>query len=156
MSPLRIRPAVAEDAASVLALWVASRSEPTRTDTLPAVERLVREHPGALLVAESEGRLAGTIIAGWDGWRGTLYRLAVVPEMRRRGIARELVGAALRQLSDRGAERVSAFVVESDELAVGFWDALTDFGVIPDPKPKRRYVANLPARTNEEEHDARE
>jgi ribosomal protein S18 acetylase RimI-like enzyme len=35
----------------------------------------------------------GTLVAAWDGWRGNMYRLAVLPEHRRAGIGRELVDA---------------------------------------------------------------
>jgi ribosomal protein S18 acetylase RimI-like enzyme len=45
-------------------------------------------HPGALLVAEIDGVLAGSLIAAWDGWRGSFYQPAVSPEHRRRGLAR--------------------------------------------------------------------
>jgi hypothetical protein len=43
------------------------------------VERLLEDGDGALLVAEADGRVVGAIVAGWDGWRGNMYRLAVLP-----------------------------------------------------------------------------
>lgn len=140
---LVIRPAESDEAGALLDLWRAAGAHPTVTDTLAAVRRLIDEHPGVLLVAELEGRLAGTIIAGSDGWRGSLYRLAVIPEMRRRGIGRALVAEAVRGLNARGIERVSAVVVEADRDAIAFWSSLTDLGVVPDPLPKVRYVATL-------------
>lgn len=140
---LVIRPATAEEAEDILALWQAADAHPTVTDMPCAVRRLIHEHPGALLVAELDGRLVGTIIAGYDGWRGTLYRLAVIPELRRRGIARALVAEALRSFRERGVERVSAFTIEADQAAVAFWNSLADVGVTPDPAPKRRYISTL-------------
>jgi ribosomal protein S18 acetylase RimI-like enzyme len=65
----------------------------------------------------------GTVIAGWDGWRGGIYRLAVVPECRRRGVARALVAEAERQLAARGARRLSAMVARDEPQAVAFWNA---------------------------------
>lgn len=141
--PLLIRPAHVAEAEGVLALWLAADAHPTVTDTLCAVRRLIEEHPGTLLVAELDGHLVGTIIAGCDGWRGTLYRLAVIPELRRRGVARALVAEALRHLRERGVERVSAFVIEADQAAVAFWSSLADLGIVLDPAPKLRYVATL-------------
>jgi ribosomal protein S18 acetylase RimI-like enzyme len=84
-----------------------------------------RTSPGderdALLVAQVEGRLAGTIIAGWDGWRGSLYRLAVLPPARRRGIALRLVAEAERRLAAKGARRLSAIVMSEQDPAVALW-----------------------------------
>jgi ribosomal protein S18 acetylase RimI-like enzyme len=138
-----IRPAQLEEAEEVLALWQASDAHPTITDTISAVRRLIAEQPEALLVAELEGRLVGTVIAGWDGWRGSLYRLAVLPQHRRHGLARALVEEALRRFRSRGIQRVSALVVEADQVAVAFWSSLSEIGVILDPAPKVRYVASL-------------
>ena len=78
---------------------------------------------GALIVAESEGVLAGSVIAAWDGWRGSIYRLVVDPSHRRQGLAGQLLERAEFRLSRAGALRLQAVVVESEPLATGFWDA---------------------------------
>ncbi|MBI1847731.1 MAG: GNAT family N-acetyltransferase, partial [Candidatus Rokubacteria bacterium] len=87
------------------------------------VLRLLRDHPGTLLVAVPEGAVIGTVIAAWDGWRGTIYRLAVLQEHRRRGIARALVEEAVRRLGAAGAKRITALVEGDHPWALAFWDA---------------------------------
>ena len=77
----------------------------------------------SLLVGEEDGRLIGTVIAGWDGWRGGIYRLAVVPECRRRGVGQALVLEAERRLAARGARRLNAMVARDEAHARAFWDA---------------------------------
>jgi ribosomal protein S18 acetylase RimI-like enzyme len=119
---LTVRPCRLEECARVLELWRQAEAIARPTDTLPEVERIVREHPETLLVGEEHGRLVGTVIAGWDGWRGGIYRLAVVPECRRRGVARALVAEAERRLAARGARRLSAMVARDEPQAVAFWD----------------------------------
>jgi ribosomal protein S18 acetylase RimI-like enzyme len=61
-----------------------------------------------LVVAEADGTLVATVIGAWDGWRGNIYRLAVLPAYRRRGIARAPVAEADRMLRQMGARRISA------------------------------------------------
>ena len=106
----------------MLAFW-REAAEPTSTDSAEALTGLVRRDPGALIVAEADGRIVGSVIAGWDGWRGSIYRLAVGPGQRRRGLGQALLRAAEDRLAELGARRLHAIVVESNDPAVAFWTA---------------------------------
>jgi ribosomal protein S18 acetylase RimI-like enzyme len=140
---LRIRSATPGDVEDVLALWSEAGSHPTITDTSADLIRLLEEHPEALLLAELDGLLAGSLIAAWDGWRANLYRLAVATRYRRRGVGRALVLEAGRRLQQRGVRRISLYVVAADEPALAFWDSLRSCDLIPDPSPKARFVWDL-------------
>jgi len=120
-----VRLCLPEDVPAVLGLWALARSEHAMTsDRAEDIERLIAETPSVLLVAEDgEGEIVGVLIAGWDGWRGNMYRLAVHPEHRRRGIARGLLDAGEEHLRGLGARRVTALVGYDDEVAGAFWDA---------------------------------
>jgi ribosomal protein S18 acetylase RimI-like enzyme len=120
---LAIRCATERDLGAVLSLWSAAGSQPTVTDTRAGLRRLMAADPQALLLAESSSTLVGTLIATWDGWRGSFYRLAVRPDRRRRGIATALLREGERRLRARGAVRLTAIVAEDDPTAVGFWEA---------------------------------
>jgi ribosomal protein S18 acetylase RimI-like enzyme len=120
---LAIRSATSQDIMSVLALWQAASETPTVTDTREGLMRLLAADDGALIVAESDGALVGSLIAAWDGWRGSFYRLAVHPASRRQGIARALVGEGERRLRALGAVRLTAIVIDDDPVAMAFWGA---------------------------------
>ena len=105
-------------------IWDRCRSSHAVTpDSLERVARLVADDPEALLVAEHDGAVVGSVIGAWDGWRGNFYRLAVLPEHRRRGIGRRLVEAAEERLRGRGAPRITALVAFDDADATAFWEA---------------------------------
>lgn len=119
-----IRTAAPADAAAVLALWAIARTAHAVTpDDEAAVEGLLARDPSALLVAKADGRVIGALIAAWDGWRGNMYRLAVLPEARRRGLALALVRAGEARLRERGARRVTALVGRGDDAAEALWTA---------------------------------
>jgi ribosomal protein S18 acetylase RimI-like enzyme len=120
--PTELRPASEDDIEGVLAFW-RDAAEPTSTDSTGALVGLVRRDPGALIVAEADGGVVGTVIAGWDGWRGSIYRLAVGPDQRRRGLGQALLQAAEDRLTALGGRRLHAIVVESNDNAVAFWTA---------------------------------
>lgn len=108
----------------MLKLWEQARSEHASTpDRLDDVERLIDDSPAALLVAERGGEIVGALIAGWDGWRGSMYRLAVRDDQRRQGVGLALTRAGEDYLRERGAGRVTALVAFDDEVAGGFWES---------------------------------
>jgi ribosomal protein S18 acetylase RimI-like enzyme len=115
---------------------------PSATDSLEEVRRLIAAPQAALLVALHDGRIVGSVIAGWDGWRGNIYRLTVAPDFRRRGVARALMRAADDLLRRAGAKRISALVEREHPWAVAFWDALVDAGYRRDER-MLRYVRTL-------------
>jgi ribosomal protein S18 acetylase RimI-like enzyme len=79
--------------------------------------------PDLLLVAEAEGRIVGTVIGGWDGWRANIARLATSPRARRRGVAVALVREIERRLLAKGARRVYALVDKRSPPAIPFWES---------------------------------
>jgi ribosomal protein S18 acetylase RimI-like enzyme len=113
---------VPDDVPGVLALWQAA-AEPTSTDSAEALTGLLGRDPGALIVAEADGAIVGSVIAGWDGWRGSVYRLAVAQGHRGHGLGRALLRAAEDRLAELGARRQHAIVVGTNARAVAFWQA---------------------------------
>ena len=117
-----LRAADPGDVAEVLDFWRES-ALPTTTDSADALRALLDRDPGALILAEHRGAVVGSVIVGWDGWRGAIYRLAVDPAYRRQGLGRRLLGAAETRLAALGARRMHAVVVGTDARAVAFWEA---------------------------------
>ncbi len=142
---LTIRAARESDAAAVVGLWRALDDVVRSvTDDVATVGRLLERDPEALLLAEVDGRVVGSLIVGWDGWRGNLYRLVVAHDHRRRGTAAALVAEAERHLRSNGCRRVAAAVVLTEAPAVGFW---TDVGYTIGDQVGR-YVKTLDAASN--------
>ena len=128
--------------AAVLQLWhAAGVTPPSVSDSIEGLTHLIREPAGLLLVATVDGQIVGSVIGGWDGWRGNIYRLAVAPEYRRRGIARRLVATISRELFAKGATRLSALVEHEHQRAIDFWNSVSDLGYERDLK-FARYIAD--------------
>ncbi|MCW3025306.1 MAG: family acetyltransferase [Solirubrobacterales bacterium] len=123
LTPCELRQGCTADIDGVLELWVRAEAAPTVTDNIDALRMLLDVDPGALLVAEVDGRIVGAVIAAWNGWRGSFYRLAVDPEHRGRGLATHLVRAGEQRLRELGAVRIDALAATHDPVATGFWQA---------------------------------
>lgn len=121
---LSIRECELEDIDGVLKLWRQADATPSLTDTADDLRRAVIENPAHVLVAETGGRVIGSIIGTFDGWRGNIYRLAVYPEYRRQGVARALVAEVEKRLAEQGAKRITALVEKDHPGAMNFWEAV--------------------------------
>ena len=137
-----IRPARLDEVDQILALWREAEATPSATDNRDELRKLLLTPHAVVLVALAEGRIAGTVIGAWDGWRGNIYRLAVAPGSRRRGLARSLVAEADRSLHRLGARRITALVEGDHPWAVDFWNSLAASGYRHDER-MRRYVKSL-------------
>lgn len=136
---MKIAAATQDQVDEILQLWREADAESTVTDDAAAVRLAIDDDPRNVYVAMEGGVIVGSVIAGWDGWRGTIYRLAVTPSRRRRGIATSLVAEAERSLIARGARRMSLVIVSEESAAEAFWMAT---GYVSQPD-RLRFVRNL-------------
>ncbi|HEY5024129.1 MAG TPA: GNAT family N-acetyltransferase [Acidimicrobiales bacterium] len=118
---LTVRTATLEDLPAVIVLWRAEAGPTRHAGQLAEATVLVERDREALVVAESDGTLVGALVAGWDGWRFHLYRLAVASAQRRTGVASALLDAAVERARTLGAVRVDAMVNARNADAEHFW-----------------------------------
>lgn len=118
-----IRTAGEDDVDAVLELWRLDGMQPSLGYTREGLATLMRRDPGALLLGVRGEQVLGSVIAAWDGWRGSFYRLVVHPDHRRRGLGTLLLREGERRLRALGARRLTAIVDPADDTARAFWEA---------------------------------
>ena len=137
-----IRQAREDEVPAVLELWrEIGVTPPSPSDSLEGLSALLREPQAVLLLAVIADQILGSVIGGWDGWRGNIYRLVVALQYRRRGIARLLVGEVSTLLFAKGAQKISALVEHAHAWAIDFWESLGELGYQRDPR-FARYLAD--------------
>ena len=125
---MKFRSYSVQDRDQVISLWQRvlpddqQHNEPSRViDAKLAVDAM-------LFIAEDNGTIIGSAMAGYDGHRGWLYSVAVDPQHRRNGIGRELVKLAIRTLKSVGCVKVNLQVRATNSQVVEFYESL-DFAV---------------------------
>ena len=114
-----------EDVPALLAFWDKAGENAGRPgDDAELIENLLLWDPDSIIIAESDGGIVGTVIAGWDSWRAHMYRLAVDPDSRGRGIGRSLTRAAEERLKSLGAVRFDAMVLSGNLGGEAAWEAM--------------------------------
>ncbi|SIT77580.1 GNAT family acetyltransferase [Microbacterium sp. RU33B] len=112
------------DTEAVVALWHAAGLTRPWNDPHRDIERKLAVQPELFLVAEADGGVVGSVMAGYDGHRGWLYYLAADPDHRGRGIGRALVAEAEARLLALGCPKVQLMVRPDNAAARGFYEAL--------------------------------
>ena len=109
----------------VLDFWKIHAENHSRPfDSAGLVIQLIERDPDAIILAINEGKIVGTVIVGWDGWRGSIYRLAVDGNLKGQGLGRQLMEKAEERLKALGATRVNAVVYEENSAAHSFYQRL--------------------------------
>jgi ribosomal protein S18 acetylase RimI-like enzyme len=125
------RYADATDRPQVIALWRdVFGYETAHNEPSLAIEKKLGAKDGLFFVAESEGKVVGTAIAGYDGHRGWLYSVAVRKDYRRTGLGSSLVHHAERALAAAGCMKVNLQVLSSNVTTAAFYESL-GYGVEP-------------------------
>ncbi|MBB2976069.1 ribosomal protein S18 acetylase RimI-like enzyme [Microbacterium endophyticum] len=113
-----------EDLEPVITLWEEAELTRPWNDPRKDIERKLAVQPELFLVAEREGEVVGTVMAGYDGHRGWLYYLASSRQYRGSGVGRALVAEAEKRLLAMGCPKVQLMVRPENASARGFYDAL--------------------------------
>jgi ribosomal protein S18 acetylase RimI-like enzyme len=119
---IAIQPYQEAQFAELDALWrTVFPDDPPHSHATVAIPQKLAVQRDLLLVAQDGDHVLGTIMAGYDGHRGWLYKLAVHPRARGCGIARALIRAAERALADLGCTKVNLQVRDTNNDAAAFW-----------------------------------
>ncbi len=75
-----------------------------------------------LLVAIDAEKVIGTVMGGWDGYRGWIYSVGVRATHRRRGIGSQLVLRMEQLLHERGCLKINLQVRTSNLQVIAFYE----------------------------------
>jgi ribosomal protein S18 acetylase RimI-like enzyme len=122
---VNIRAFEESDRDGVIALWrEVFPDSPPHNDPATDINRKLKMQRELFLVAESNGKIVGTAMAGYDGHRGWVYYVAVGSKHRRQGIGRALMEAIEDGLQKLGCHKLNLQVRSSNKQAVEFYEKL--------------------------------
>ena len=110
---------------AVVHLWASVfPNEPAHNAAEDVIARKRRVQPDLFYVAIVDDAVVGTVLAGYDGVRGWVHKLAVSPSCRRMGIASMLMRRAEQGLADIGCTKLNLQVRSSNAEVLKFYQAL--------------------------------
>ncbi|NQY96505.1 MAG: GNAT family acetyltransferase [Henriciella sp.] len=121
----KIRAYQARDKAGVVTLWEeVFPGEAERNKPEDVIARKLTVQPDLFFVALHDDRIVGTVIAGFDGVRGWIHKLAVHPDFRRQGLASMLMQRAEDGLKEIGCPKVNLQVRAANAGVIAFYESL--------------------------------
>jgi len=108
----------------VIALWETVFGYEARHNKPSLAIDKKRENDDLFFVAVDGTVVVGTVMCGYDGHRGWIYSLAVVPSHRRQGIGSRLMSHAEQALGRRGCMKINLQILEANENVPAFYSSL--------------------------------
>lgn len=118
---MEIRRYIASDFEPLVALWDAAGISVPYNDPARDIPLVLASPNAALFVGLEAEALVGSVLAGHDGHRGWLYKLAVAPAVQRRGLGRQLVAHAEAWLAGQGLPKVNLMIRDTNAAVRDFY-----------------------------------
>ena len=125
MSGIQIATYADEHFDGVSALWQeAFPNDQPWNSAASAIPAKLAFQPGLFFVALDGNRVVGSIMAGYDGHRGWVNRIAVLQSHRGRGVGSALMREAETRLRMMGCTKINLQVRTSNAAAAEFYERL--------------------------------
>lgn len=145
MTAFVVRRLTIDDYDQVLSVWADSGLpyKPRGRDSREQIAKQMTLYHCAFFGVFENHRLAGAVVATYDGRKGWINRIGVHPDFRRRGVAGLLVKACEEFLHGLGAEVIGALIEEYNTPSMEFFskqDYLCHQGLYHFSKRKSKEV----------------
>ncbi len=94
------------------------------SDAPAEIQKKIQRDPDLFLIAESDHKIVGTVIGGFDGRRGMIYHLAVAASFRGQGIGNRLMSEVEARLRAKGCLKCYLLVLGDNVEATVFYEHL--------------------------------
>lgn len=109
---------------AVVDLWRKCNLIVPQNDPVEDIQKKLDFQPELFLVAVLDDNVIGSVMVGYEGHRGWLNYLAVLPDHQKRGYGRKLVERALDELRKLGCLKVNLQVRRNNVSVIDFYKHL--------------------------------
>ena len=124
MTLLSIRPYQSADEASVVALWQACSLTRAWNDPYRDIARKLSTQADWFLVGSSDDELIASAMFGYDGHRGWVNYLAVLPSSQGKGYGAQMMHAGEALLAQAGCPKLNLQIRSTNASVIAFYKHL--------------------------------
>ncbi len=112
------------DKENVITLWQRCGLVVPWNDPAADIVRKIDVNPDLFLVGELAGEIIASVMGGYEGHRGWINYLAVLPEYRRSGYAREIMDEVEDRIKKRGCLKINLQVRSTNKDVIQFYNSI--------------------------------
>lgn len=124
MENLLIRPYQSDDEKEVIDLWRECHLITPLNDPRSDIQRKLKVNPEWFLIGEIGGKLVASCMVGYEGHRGWINYLAVLPAYRHKGIASQMMNEAERWLRAAGCPKINLQLRDTNTETIHFYESI--------------------------------
>ena len=109
------------DTESVIKLWKQCKLIVTWNDPFKDINRKLSIKDNLFIIGEMNKQIIASAMAGYDGHRGYIYYLAVLPEYQKKGIGSSLLSIVEKKLLQLGCPKINLFVRNTNIRVKAFY-----------------------------------
>lgn len=120
----KICQATIEDSPKIIGIWEETALTRPWNDPATDVSLALSGKTSTIFLAKDDNETIGTCMAGYDGHRGWIYYLAVLPSYQGKGIGRILFDAAESWLAENQAPKIQILIRSDNQKVISFYEAI--------------------------------
>ncbi len=118
---LHIRTYQDEDEKDVIELWQNSNLVVPWNDPKLDIERKLKVNPELFLVGLVDSKIIAAVMGGYEGHRGWINYLAVLPEIQQKGLGQQMVEEVEAKLRKLGCPKINIQIRSSNKGVIEFY-----------------------------------
>ena len=121
---MHIRSFQSSDEAAVIALWQACGLTRPWNDPHKDIARKLSVHPELFVIGLKDDQLIASAMFGYEGHRGWVNYLSVLPPHQRKGHAKALMNWGEEALKARGCPKINLQIRSGNATVIAFYNSL--------------------------------
>ena len=121
MKEINYRLFSSKDKQSVLELWKTCNLIVSWNDPEKDILRKLSVRDDLFILAEINKKIIATAMGGYDGHRGYIYYLAVLPEFQKKGVGSKILSVVEKKLLKIGCPKINLFVRNTNIQVKSFY-----------------------------------
>lgn len=123
----KIREYQVKDEQQVIDLWYTCDLVVPWNNPKLDIERKLKVNPELFLVGEIEDKVIASVMGGYEGHRGWINYLAVLPDYRGNGYAQKIMIAIEQKLKTIGCPKINLQIRSNNETVIKFYESIGYF-----------------------------
>jgi ribosomal protein S18 acetylase RimI-like enzyme len=121
---MKIRKYKSKDKTELIQLWASCNLVSPKNNPEKDIDRKLKNESGWIFIGEEDGKIVASAMVGYEGHRGWINYLAVLPAFQMKGFGRQLVEKAENELWKIGCPKINLQIRNGNTSVIKFYERL--------------------------------